>query len=529
MDEEVNRLSVSVYLLKKGSVGEAQQELQAVAVEVHRLTDELQGGAFIRLPADPTTPKWLGYIAPLLNTAAPLDVTSQSPGGILWLPRGARTLLITFGHAHMKIKDEWVEPEFGKTVALAVVPQGSVREVRAEQVFAKRHIASERAPRTAAVRDFGFEPDRDLVSAVEGTPDSTYSSLLGVRVRGGVSLRVDVDFDRLVETLDCVLERFDSNDHQRRWPQATHLVVVRDEQLRLILDASLEATLLASHPENFIALAAPSERSGDKPYPQHFVVGRMSSAVATSPYLTFASWRNLLNARAIVLSLDAARRTKVHLLDENKEQIGSCSVFDCFGAEVSHNGATYVLSSGSWYLASQNFISDTMALLATVAQPSHLLSPWNSIDHEGPYNAGTCALDPDCWLFDKQLINFGGGSSRFEFCDVMHLPSRTLYFVKHPTGSAGVSHLCEQVRRTAENFFHPSPDFRTRLQGRIKATGKTWNTTWLGSLPKRHEWNLCLVLMGKSLTALPFFAKAGVARLVRELQRGGYNVSFQSV
>lgn len=529
MDDEVNRLSVSVYLLRQGSAGEARQELEAFAVEVHRLTDGLQGGAFIQLPADPTKPKWLGYVAPLVITAAPLDLTSQSPGGILWLPRGTRTLLMTFGYAHMKVKDEWVEPEFGKTVALAVVPQGSVREVRAEQVFARRHVASERAPRAAAVREFGFEPDRDLVSAVEGTPESTYWSLLGTRVRGSVSLKIDVDFSRLIETLDCVLERFDSNDHQRRWPQATHLVLVRDEQLRANLDASLEAILVAPHPERLIALAAPSERSGDKPHPQHFVIGRMSSKVATSPYLNFASWLNLLSAKTTVLNLAAAHSTRVHLLDEAKEEIGSCSMFECFGAEIVHNGATYVLSSGNWYVASQNFINETLALLATVAQPSHLLSAWNSIDHEGSYNAGTCALDPDRWLFDKQLVNFGGGSSSFEFCDVMHLPSRTLYFVKHPTGSAGVSHLCEQVRRTAENFFHPNPDFRTKLQARITTTGKTWDTTWLASMPKRHEWNLCLVLMGKQLTALPFFAKAGVARLVRELQRGGYNVLFQAV
>jgi hypothetical protein len=35
--------------------------------------------------------------------------------------------------------------------------------------------------------------------------------------------------------------------------------------------------------------------------------------------------------------------------------------------------------------------------------------------------------------------------------------------------------------------------------------------------------------MGKPLGQLPFFAKAGVARLVRELERDGYTVAFQAV
>ncbi len=528
-NEEDTRLSVSAYLLKQGSTTTAKQDLEAIAEEVFPLSEKAPGGLFIKLPSEPTTPKWLGYIALLVNSTAQLDLSTQYPGGILWLPRGSRTFLISFGYAHMKVKDEWVEPEFGKTVALAVVPQGLVREVRAEQVFAKRHIASERAPRAAAVREFGFEPDRDLVSAVEGTPESTYWTLLGTRIRGSVSLRFDLNFNKLIETLDQIIERFESNDHQRRWPQANNLAAIRDDQLRADLDALLEAMFVTPHPEHLIALAAPSERNGDKPHPQHFVIGRMSARVVTSPYLTLASWLSHLGSKGTAPNLDSARTTRVHLLDENKEEIGVCSMYDCLGTEVTHDGKTYVLSSGNWYAASQNFIDDTHALLTTVGQPSHLLSPWNTVDHEGPYNSGTCTLDPERWLFDKQLVNFGGGSSSFEFCDVMHFPSRTLYFVKHPTGSAGVSHLCEQVRRTAENFFHPNPAFRTKLQERILAMGKPWDTSWLTTQPRRHEWNLCLVLMGKHLTALPFFAKAGVARLVRELQRGGYNVSFQAV
>jgi len=80
----------------------------------------------------------------------------------------AGDLAAQYRYGHTKVKDEWVDPEFGKTVALAIVPQVQVCEVRAEQVFAKRHIANERAPAASSVREFGFESDRDLVTAVEG-------------------------------------------------------------------------------------------------------------------------------------------------------------------------------------------------------------------------------------------------------------------------------------------------------------------------------------------------------------------------
>lgn len=522
------RLSVSVYLIKKSKLTESQTQLTAGAT-VYPLIEAVEGGSFIALPAEPEPPGWLEPISTLFAPGNSPQLESQSPGALLWVPRGGRVFLFTFGCGHSKVKDEWVEPDFGKIVALAVVPQDQVREVRVEQVFAKRHIANERAPRASAVREFGFEPDRDLVAAVEGVPESMYEITFGKKVRGGVSFKFDLEVDKLVETLDQIIERFGSNDHRSRWPQANNLVLVRDDALVNQLDALLTAILAGTSPEASISLAAPGEQSGDKPYPQHFVIGRMSSKPATSPYLMFSAWQQYVQTNGDQADLDVAKSTRVHLLDEHKVEIGVCSMYQCMGAEVNLNGVAHVLSSGCWYAADQQFIASTNQTLATLDAPNRALQAWNKIDHEGPYNEATVNADPDLWLFDKQLVNFGGGSSRFEFCDIMHLPTKTLYFVKHPVGSAGVSHLCEQVRRTAETFFDADQSYRQKLANRIVAMSKGWDTSWLTARPKQHEWNLCLVLMGKQLSELPFFAKCGVARLLGELQRRGFNVSFQAV
>ncbi len=523
------RLSVSVYLLKASKVTEARQQLTTASASVSPLVESVPDGMFMALPSDAEPPKWLGQVSSLLLPNAAPQLESQSPGGILWVPRNGKTFVFTFGYGHSKVKDEWVDPEFGKTVALAVVPQVQVREVRAEQVFAKRHIANERAPRASAVREFGFEPDRDLVAAVEGVPESTYFPLLGTKVRGGVSFKFDMDVAKLLDTLDQIIERFDSNDHRVRWPQANNLVTVRDEATIGQLDALLADILVGPNPEGAITLAAPSERSGDKPYPQHFVIGRMCANPATSPYLMFSSWQRHVLSKGEAVDLDAAKTTRVHLLDEEKEEIDTCSIYACMGVEVSHSGITHVLSSGSWYAADRQFIASTNQVLGTIGAPTLGLLAWDRADHEGPYNEKAANANTDLWLFDKELVQFGGGSSRFEFCDVMHLPSKTLYFVKHPTASAGVSHLCEQVRRTAETFFDTDSSYRKKLAARVNSVGKGWDTTWLATQPKRHEWNLCMVLMGKQLNDLPFFAKCGISRLVGELERRGFIVSFQAV
>ena len=523
------RLSVSVYLLKAAKVAEAQTQLEAASAEVYPLVDSIPGGAFIALPAEAEPPRWLDRLTPLLDPNAAPDIEGQSPGAVLWVPRGTRTFVFTFGYGHSKVKHEWVEPDFGKTVALSVIPQGEVREVRAEQVFARRHVSSERAPKAAAVREFGFEPDRDLVSAVEGIPEIAFRALLGPKVRGGVSFKFDLIVDRLLDTLDQLVERYDSNDHRRRWPQANNLVPARDSDQIDQLDGLLAPLLTAPGAGQSISLAAPIEVSGDKPYPRHFVIGRLNPNPATSPFLLWGAWERYLRGKGIALDLAAAKSTRVHLLDENREQIDDCSIYDCIGAEVTSGGKTFVLSSGNWYEADLQFIANTNSSLATLTQPPHALPTWNRTDHEEVYNEGACTADNSLWLFDQEMVYFGGAQSKFEFCDMMHPPTRTLYFVKHPTASAGVSHLCEQVRRTIENFFSTDPSYRDSLRARIETIGRGWDVTWLNTRPRRHEWNLCLVLMGKNPAQLPFFAKCGIARLLGELQRGGYNVFFQAV
>lgn len=527
---EEPRLDVSVYLLKPAYFAAALSELKEKGA-AYELQD-MPGGAFISIPAEPTPPRWLPFVVSVLADSQSVEVESQTPSGLMWVPRAAgsqtKVFVLTFGQGHTRLTDEWLEPEFGKMVALATVPQGQVVEVRAEQVFARRHIASERAPRASAVRDFGFEPDRDLVAAVEGVPALAHFPLLGRKVRGGTSLRLGILFSRLGETLDRIAERFDSSDHKKVWPQAFNLVAVRDDALEIALDALLDAAISKPTAGKHIVLAGPSERTGEVLPAAHVIIGRLSKNAATSPYLLFGRWQSYLAEQGLAQSVKSARETRVHFLDSDKQVFGSTSLYRCIGAEVTYSGRPFVLASGTWYESTQNFIDATNKALAALIGPTVALTPWDQASHEGVYNAAACAMSVDLWLFDKVMVHFGGGQSKFEFCDIMHLPTRTLYFVKNPATSSDVSHLTEQVRRTAQNFFMPDHAFRKKLAAVVKAN-EPWDVSWLGGRPFRQDWTLCLVLMGKKPSDLAFFGKCGLARLLNELEVGGFTVRLQSV
>lgn len=110
----------------------------------------------------------------------------------------------------------------------------------------------------------------------------------------------------------------------------------------------------------------------------------------------------------------------------------------------------------------------------------------------------------------------------------LHMRSKTLYFVKIASKSSGMSHLVEQVRRTAELFFSSDGTYRQELIKVFKKQHKGEDTEWLKSKPRNSDWNLCLVSLGKSTSRLPFFARCAVVKLYKDLRERGHEVSFQA-
>ncbi|PTT84666.1 hypothetical protein DBR42_14880 [Pelomonas sp. HMWF004] len=534
-DEKVARLQATVYLLKKARAAEAVELFRSLAADsagepsVTQLADGAGEGEFYALPADAQDPPWLDSLSKLLAAPAP-PLEAQFPSAVIVARRSGRTFLFTFGQAHARVKNEWVEPDFGKITAQAVLAKGQVREMRSEQVFGKQHTANEKSPRGGRVLDFAFEPDRDMVGAVVGATKIEHRPLFGNKVSGGQAIRIEVDVKKFAETLDALIERFQSNDHRINWPELNTLAIVRDtdkiEELNVLLDAVLVDPKAGAR----VALAASADRTGEGELPQHFVIGRNGKYAASASYLLFGNWLSHLKKQNEVPSVLSALGTPVHLLNDDKVEIGVCSMFECLGAEVSDAaGASFALSSGRWYQADAQFVKRTNRELSQVKGPDVSLCGWTAGDDEGVYNQKACAADPALWLFDTENVYYGQAKSKFEFCDILHLPTKTLYFVKHPTRSASVSHLSEQLRRTAELFFGNDQAYRDALAVAMNKTGKGWDATWTKTKPLRNEWTLCLVSMGTPIAKLPFFAKCGLARLLRDLEQRNFNIAFQAV
>lgn len=87
-------------------------------------------------------PKWLLAVRPFLAASAEnFNLFSESPAGMMFIRRGARAFVITFGHAWQQLESEWFEIDFGRRIALNAIPPDQLLEVNTEQIFAKWHLA----------------------------------------------------------------------------------------------------------------------------------------------------------------------------------------------------------------------------------------------------------------------------------------------------------------------------------------------------------------------------------------------------
>jgi uncharacterized protein (TIGR04141 family) len=127
------------------------------------------------------------------------------------------------------------------------------------------------------------------------------------------------------------------------------------------------------------------------------------------------------------------------------------------------------------------------------------------------------------------MVYYGGKNQKLEFCDFIDVEKRTLFFAKIVSKSAGMSHLVEQVRRTAQLLFQTDDEYRKRVLSLFNKYHQGADSSWLKSRPRYGDWNLCMVSLGKTANDLPFFATMGVAKVYKELRDQGHGVSFTKV
>jgi len=115
---------LSIYLLRPDRVSAFEKAI-AVGANALPLRPPLDGYA-IALQSAEREPPWVPVIQSVLQDATGFSLIGQSPAAMVVVRQDGKTFVLTFGHAWAKLDDDWLEPDFGRRVALNLIARVSL-------------------------------------------------------------------------------------------------------------------------------------------------------------------------------------------------------------------------------------------------------------------------------------------------------------------------------------------------------------------------------------------------------------------
>jgi uncharacterized protein (TIGR04141 family) len=202
------------------------------------------------------------------------------------------------------------------------------------------------------------------------------------------------------------------------------------------------------------------------------------------------------------------------------------SVFQCLYTEIINNSNTFLLTNGKWYKIDSNYVSQINAVYKELQNKSSINLPDYSHNNEQDYNLDVSKLNSDFACMDRNLISYGGGYSKIEFCD-LYSNQKKIIHVKRYSGSSVLSHLFSQGTVSGELFLSDQ-EFRNQVNKLLPNSHKIINPN---DKPKANDYEVIFAVISKSNNQLelPFFSKVNLKNAKRTLETFGFEVSLNKI
>jgi uncharacterized protein (TIGR04141 family) len=126
------KLPLTIFLLRPDRVPVFEKQLAGAGQDRLPLAAPFDG--YVQsFPPTAGESKWVSVLQSAMQNPAALSAMGMSPAALARIRRNGNTFVLTFGHAWQKLEDDWLEPEFGRRVALNAIPPDNLVEIHVEQ------------------------------------------------------------------------------------------------------------------------------------------------------------------------------------------------------------------------------------------------------------------------------------------------------------------------------------------------------------------------------------------------------------
>jgi uncharacterized protein (TIGR04141 family) len=452
----------------------------------------------------------------------PHDFLSSSASAVLVVRSGSRLFALTFGHGWHLLKPGSYEEDFGLRVTLNSVSPDQVRTIDRKALDATGRHSREQASKNIAIIEFGLNIDKDILRAVTGPPEDL---TLGRRFAGADALSVvaEVELSELPDRLQRYLTQYRKRTYRDRFPWVDNIREVGDPALCKELDGILERRIRDRHLDR-IWMAVPDLVDW------HDVDGFTFSRAEETERLddiSFASYIDQLQ-HPEEISIGTLRRNRVFCISaESDLPKAEWPVYKCIYAELDRDGRTFLLNSGRWYEVASDYVLEVDHAIRRIPASSTIQLPDYDDSSEAVYNRRVHNMDPTTYaLMDRKMIQYGGGSSKIEFCD-LYTRRREIVHIKRYGGSGTLSHLFAQGSVSA-NLFLNDQRFREEVNRRLPGSHRLRSAD---RQPRTSDYEVAYAIASKNSgpLVLPFFSRVTLRSTHTQLQNMGYRVTLTKI
>jgi uncharacterized protein (TIGR04141 family) len=526
--DEIRKERLNIFLVKDGVVREAAVRTDVAAELEHTALSEslpYVGDLYVKR-SQGHEPSWLPFVQQGVDVHL-TGLTVRSASALIVLIAGDRIFAVSFGTSRHWIDDNVIERRFGMLVTLNCVDPNKLHSVDREEFDTITRTTRSQTSASAAIENFGLDVQRDLVRAVTGKPENQE---FAVHATGADNLIISVGIsitglaDKCVEALTI----YKSTKYRERYPWIDNFVRVKDpvviaELDEMMLDdfTSPEAENVFLSPPNLLdtqehrGFRYPSERKGfhDDLRLRDFLEVYESKSSATRSGL----------------SISDLQRMKIRHFAADDRLNDSFTVYASVIYEVVRGECLFTLTRGEWFQVDQGYVATVDHEVSEIKDHPDLVLPTAlQGEPEGDYNQRASDLSGGYLaLMDMKTIQYGGGQSKMEVCDLLSL-DRNFIHVKSKTKSAALSHLFAQGLNSAQAF--RDAEFRKLAAEKCNPSHKALFPVEPIN-PVDHAVTYAVITTAPNALhkALPFFSRQSLANAARQLRNMGYRIFLKKI
>jgi uncharacterized protein (TIGR04141 family) len=492
-------------------------------VSDYPVTIEGQVVGHLYVKASPAySPSWLSLFRDNVEGLPTDALKNRNVSAALLVKRNDRIFALTFGYGRSLLKPGAWEERFGLIVVLNTIDSDKVRVIERKTLDTMLTQTRTQTSRECALEEFNLDVKQMFLRAVTGEPRD---ESLATRIAGADALSITcrTALPGIPDKCDQVYSAFLLDDYQRKFPwvenisQVTNkglIETLNNELIRRIQTGQLEKVYLAV-PEIIEWTAIDGFRFRE-------------AGASTLPDIYLEDFLQTVGEHQTISARYLKGRHVFQVSAAGGIAEKRWTVFHCLNCEINLDGKVYLLTEGKWYEIDASFVEEVNTAMAQIRKTTIPLAARRN-EKENSYCQRLFESDADYYaLMDGKNIQYGGGPSKIEFCD-LYTQDGKLIHLKRYSGSSALSHLFNQGMNSAK-VMKSDLDFVQKVNEELPASHRLPIEQPIN--PRDYEVVFGII----SATAedlpdkLPFFSKISLMRAMEDIQRVmGYSASFAGI